>query len=113
MHENAALKFEIAVYMHRKRTNRQPYFADLLLRSQNTGTIHTFELRATKTYVKSMYNRLSVHIITDIGRIPLSNAKICVEGESNHTGKARKRPRFPCFFAPILCFFDIKYLVVA
>ena len=88
MHENAALKFEIAVYMHRKRTNRQPYFADLLLRSQNTGTIHTFELRATKTYVKSMYNRLSVHIITDIGRIPLSNAKICVEGRRRRAQKS-------------------------
>ena len=80
MHENTALEFEIAVYMHRKHTNLQPHFIDFSLRSQNTGIIHTFELRAAKTYVKSMYNRLSVHTITDIGRISLSNDEICVEG---------------------------------
>lgn len=104
MYENATSKHEMAVYMHRKRTNPQPYFADFLLRSQNTGTIHTFELRATKTYVKSMYNRLSVHTITDIGRISLSNDEICVEGCRTIREKHGNDLDFRAFLRPFYAF---------
>ena len=56
-----------------------------------------------------MYNRPFVHTITDIGRIPLSNDKNCVETRE----KSTETTLFPCFFAPILCFFEVNYLVVA
>ena len=56
-----------------------------------------------------MYNRPFVHTITNIGRIPLSNGKICVELQE----KSTETTSFPCFFAPILCFFEVNHLVVA
>ena len=104
MHENTALEFEIAVYMHRKHTNLQPHFIDFSLRSQNTGIIHTFELRAAKTYVKSMYNRLSVHTIINIGKISLSNDEICVEGCRTIREKHGNDLDFRAFLRPFYAF---------
>ena len=56
-----------------------------------------------------MYNRPFVHTIANNGRIPLSNGKICVELQE----KSTETTSFPCFFAPILCFFEVNHLVVA